>query len=87
MPGMGEAAEGSKKNQCIGGERHGKLIASSRREMAEMGQEGAEEKQREAEEVHMGVQRQTGEAGGRSREHFNPKCKVKNRAGKGWKRP
>ena len=63
MPGMGEAAEGSKKNQCIWGERHGELIASSRREVAEMGQEGAEEKQREAEGVHMGVQRQTGEAG------------------------
>lgn len=56
---MGEAGEGSKKNQCIWGERHGELIAYSGREMAEMGQV-AEEKQRGAEGVHMGVQRQSG---------------------------
>lgn len=63
---MGEAGEGSKKNQCIWGERHGELIAYSGREMAEMGQVGAEEKQRGAEGVRMGVQRQSGETRGRS---------------------
>ena len=78
---MGEAAEGSKKNQCIWTERHGELIASSRREMAEMGQVGAEGSQGG---TYGGAEAKWGD---RRQEQFNPKCIVKNRAGKGWKRP
>lgn len=77
---MGEAAEGSKKNQCIWRERHGQLIASSRREMAEMGQVGAEGSRGG---TYGGAEAKWGD---RRQEQFNPKCKVKNRGLEGFNR-